>query len=179
MAFYYSSLSDLAIRLQASQQINTIGVNRINSTIQAQIQPQRRIQDPSPVVYGPDKEVMTFNLENQAGACGVGNMYAFHKYNLNSINIRDCPYYENAFTQENIHSLSGGCGFLSVAFIDTPDCKLMFQKLKEWFPILYQSPIRYNKNSENNFFFVIFDTGEKEKNADDGDGEGFLNGLDW
>jgi len=94
-------------------------------------------------------------------------------------------YYEN---KDNVSKNSGGCGWLSAAFIDTGECKAVYQKLRNWYPIVYQSPIRFNTNSGNNFFFCIFDTGEKEmpeRFTEDGEEHtpeeerGFYNGLDW
>lgn len=130
---------------------------------------------------GPDKEILYWSITNQVGACGVANLYSFETVNLNTVPEPSCKYYLEEFTKEKLHTLSGGCGFLSVGFIDTPLCAKMYKDLKEKFPILYQSPIRFNNNSGNNFFFAVFDTGEKKKSSKfyNRDGEGFKDGVNW
>lgn len=132
---------------------------------------------------------LNYHLTNQYGACGVGNMYSFSFLNLANYTAEIAKSQKRITEKEYIHERSGGCGFLSVAFIDTPECKEMFRLLKGYFPILYQSPIRFNVNSGNNFFFCIFDTGERVKpeeytnpDHDDFDEDhepGFPNGLEW
>lgn len=131
-----------------------------------------------------------YNIINQTGACGVGNAYGFSTLNCTQYGKNTAEQYKKYSTKEWVKNYNtGGCGFLSAAFIDTTECKKMFQFLRDNFPILYQSPIRFNVNSGNNFFFCIFDTGEKEIPAeyidpdhddyDENHEPGFSNGLTW
>lgn len=145
---------------------------------------------PAPVEYNPNKIINAWGgILAQRGACGIGNMYDFKRIDLSTFQRSDAGHYERYYTKENTSKHAGGCGFLSVAFIDDDMCRDMYRQLKEWYPILYQSPIRFNVNSGNNFFFCIFDTGEKEmpkrfsdpnhEEFDEDHVAGFPNGLEW
>ena len=111
------------------------------------------------------------------GGCGVGLMYSFTKDKIlysDQINIKNHDF-------EDYDSAVGGCGWQIACFIDTKECAQMYKEIKERFPIVYQSPIRHNVNSDNNFFFVVFDTGQPNQEDDTADIEpdGFPNGLEW
>lgn len=135
----------------------------------------------------PPEEILYFEgIQKQIGACGVGDMYNFRLYTQHGLGGEaQAKVYKDKINNLKVHN-KGGCGFLSVAFIDTEPCKVMYQTLKRLYPCLYQSPIRMNINSGNNFFFCIFDTGENEL-PDDLANEiesgyhkpGFVNGLEW
>ena len=43
------------------------------------------------------------------------------------------------------------------AFIDSDECRLAYEKLKDRFNIAYQSSVRKNKGSGNELFFVVYD----------------------
>lgn len=51
----------------------------------------------------------------------------------------------------------GGTGFFVAGFIPTSECKLAYEKLTKRYKLIYQSPVRINTNSGNQFFFCIFD----------------------
>ena len=52
----------------------------------------------------------------------------------------------------------GGCDFLQAGFIDESDCQAAYEQLCAKYKLVYQSPVRKNRNSGNDFFFCIFDT---------------------
>ena len=51
----------------------------------------------------------------------------------------------------------GGCGWQIAAFIRGTVYKETYTQLKEKYKIVMQSPVRYNRNSANNFMFVVYD----------------------
>lgn len=79
------------------------------------------------------------------GACGVGVVYDFHKH-------RDTA----APLVSQIRG--GGAGWLAVGFIDDRNSKEAYEELCEAHKLVYQTPVRRNTNSGNDFFFAIFDT---------------------
>lgn len=50
-----------------------------------------------------------------------------------------------------------GTGFFVAGFVNTSVCEKAYKELCDKNKIVYQSPVRKNKNSDNNFFFCIFD----------------------
>lgn len=109
------------------------------------------------------------------GGCGIGIMYSFSKDKIqwsDQINIKNHDF-------EDYDSCVGGCGWQIAAFVDTKECEQMYKEIKECFPIVYQSPIRHNVNSYNNFFFIVFDTGQPNPENEDVEPIGFPNGLEW
>lgn len=147
----------------------------------------RRVPEPPKMMY--EETLNLGGLSNQYGACGVGDAYNFSIIKSTDCKPSEFQNYKNFVSKDSLHKRSGGCGFMSAGFIDNKECKAMYLHLKSMFPILWQSPIRFNTNSGNNFFFCIFDTGEKEVPScyndpedDDFDEDhepGFANGLDW
>lgn len=145
--------------------------------------PPRRVELPKPPEMGPKETIFGWDMSNQVGACGIGNLHSFKRYDLSKMVALEAKNYKEYYSDQSkkIHEMSGGCGFMSAAFIDTPECKEMYKLLKDKFPILYTSEIRFNTNSGNNFFFCIYDTGEKvvPEKFQDQEGSGFSNGLEW
>jgi hypothetical protein len=152
------------------------GAQRANlqaAGLQKKQQPVRRKETKPPFLYA-DKTRL-------AGSCGIGLLYNFRKLEHEEF------FYAYGKNLEDLNNNNpGGCGFMVAAFIDTPECKEMYLKLKDEFPILYTSPIRFNVNSYHNFFFCIFDTGERDPKFEEYHNEeeiyahaGFKNGLEW
>lgn len=56
-----------------------------------------------------------------------------------------------------------GADFNVVGFIDAPTCKKVYEKLCKHQTLVYQSPVRCNRNSGNMFFFCIFDQRKAKK----------------
>lgn len=76
------------------------------------------------------------------GGCGVNNYAFFDKY----------------YADSDIHTVPSGAASLAVAsFIDTVVCRKAYTILASRFKIAYQSSVRKNKNSGNDFFFVVYD----------------------
>lgn len=49
-------------------------------------------------------------------------------------------------------------GFGVTGFVNAPRCKAVYEWLKENTTIVYQSPVRTNRNTRHPFFFVVFDS---------------------
>lgn len=50
-----------------------------------------------------------------------------------------------------------GTGFFVASFINNKTCKKAYEYFCKNTKLVYQSPVRLNKNSGNRFFFCIFD----------------------
>ena len=78
------------------------------------------------------------------GTCGVGLYYMFNN---------PPSYYHNgpscALTQ-------GGIGYAIAGFVNTTDCKAVYDKIKEDHKIVFQSPVKNNRNSGREFFFIVY-----------------------
>lgn len=82
------------------------------------------------------------------GACGVGVAYSF----------ADDKYYNHPIDSRN----PGGAGFLCAGFLNNDICQRAYQQLCAKYTLVYQSPVRINKNSDNDFYFCVFDTQEAD-----------------
>lgn len=86
---------------------------------------------------------LELSFDNLSGACGVSILYNFaDAYYSGSIEDRD---------------FLGGAWWTSAGFINTKDCKNYYEEFKKHLQIVYQTPVRKNKNSGNAFIFVIYD----------------------
>jgi len=88
------------------------------------------------------------------GTCGVGLYYSF----------RD--RFADGYGTIGAHDLAGeehggGCGFAVAGFVNTPVCREAYGVLKRRGAIVYQSPVRTNRNSGRQFFFCVYDTRRK------------------
>lgn len=79
------------------------------------------------------------HIENISGNCGILSVMNYGGYER----LKISRYYS--------------AGFLLCSFIENTLCKSYYDEFCNRYPILYQSPVRLNKNSGNHFFFVIFD----------------------
>lgn len=61
----------------------------------------------------------------------------------------------------------GGTGFFIAAFINTENCRAAYEELIKNYRLVFQSPVRMNVNSNNDFFFCVFD---RRKDATDVEG---------
>jgi len=176
MAYNYNTINNLAAMAGAyiNANMQNQGLNSGQASSQKAKPPEvRRKETPKKFLYAEKTRA--------SGSCGVGIIHSFRKLD----HAEYFSTYGNSL--DDLHNTNmGGCGFLLAAFIDTDECKEMYLKLKGQFPILYQSDIRFNLNSHNNFFFCIFDTGEREPKFEEwqrntlADGSaGFMNGLEW
>lgn len=104
--------------------------------------------------------MMKFDMDSLTSTCGVGVLYSF----------TDSPK-GFGYTLEELEERGGdaGCGWYVVGFIDTPTCHTMYQECCEKLELVYQSPVRRNINSNNDFFFCIFDVGQPKEEFEDDD----------
>jgi len=63
-------------------------------------------------------------------------------------------------TQSN-YSRFGGIDFAIAGFVDMPECEKVYNHIKQRHTIVYQSPVKKNKHTDNEFFFVVFSKGKK------------------
>lgn len=86
------------------------------------------------------------------GACGVG---VFYEFEYNSDRWSGDPI-ENLRTR-------GGCGWTVAGFIKGDRlCDRMYKALSKRWKILYESPVKLNINSGNEFYFVVFEAPDNE-----------------
>lgn len=86
-----------------------------------------------------------FTEDTIEGACGVSNFYQF---------------YPSFWGDECLNLptvLQGGADFAFAGFINEPNCHKVYEALCSKYKLVYQSPVRENRNSLNDFFFCIFD----------------------
>ena len=55
----------------------------------------------------------------------------------------------------------GGIGFAIAGFVNKESSKRVYDEISKKHTIVYQSPIKENKNTGNQFFFVVFSKGKK------------------
>lgn len=84
---------------------------------------------------------------NLPGTCGVAVNYGFQ----NGAGSRENSIGMQRYWRER------GTGFVIAGFINNSNCRKQYEKLADKYPIVYQSPVRRNRNSGNDFFFIIFD----------------------
>lgn len=108
----------------------------------------------------------TVNLSTTLnGTCGVGLFSGF--YNHHDPLTRLLP--------ENVLGY-GGAGWQVAGFIPNKECHEVYDKFKERFQIVMQSPTRHNRNSGNRFFFVVYDTKKPRKSKANPEGKLHLSG---
>lgn len=102
--------------------------------------------------------------EDMPATCGVGIVFDYHsKKNdyswQNPQSLKTCT-----FEQKQGY---GGSGWLCAGFINDTVCIHAYKDLiNSKRRLVFQSPIRYNKNSGNDFFFCIFDSRYTEKDIE-------------
>lgn len=105
------------------------------------------------------------------GQCGIGTWSSIQ-------NREDSPVDKNAYGESitpywsgdggyRIHEVKpgnhrGGCGFSGTGFIPTPLSKQTYEHMCKNFRLVFQTPVRKNKNSGNMFFYAMFDDGPNE-----------------
>lgn len=89
--------------------------------------------------------------------CGVGIVSMFRRNSLTGGTLISAP-----------GGNEGGCGWLMSGFITDSDAvndgvvntahKEAYEELKKKYKMMDQYPVRTNQNTQNKFFFVIYDT---------------------
>lgn len=69
----------------------------------------------------------------------------------------DPDAWSRPLTKKQIESMRS-TGFGITGFVDEPRCKAVYDWLTKNYEIVYQSPVRENRNTGHDFFFVVFDT---------------------
>lgn len=82
------------------------------------------------------------------GACGVGVISDFTSTNHNP--------FKPSESGKIIHE--GGADLLLVGFINTKICEKVYNHLIKTYPLLLQTSVRRNNNTNNQFFACVFDT---------------------
>jgi hypothetical protein len=88
---------------------------------------------------------MNANVGRVIGTCGLGVIHGF-EHNFG---------YGQTLSVERIRQ-GGGIGYTVVGFVNQPRCKKMYEWIKERYDIVFQSPVKKNRNSRRKFFFIVF-----------------------
>lgn len=97
--------------------------------------------------------MISINSGTIAGSCGVGMVFDYRI-------CKDSDYWNISLEK---YQTEGGCGWVFAAFIEGDEtCEQAYEIMKNKWKIMYQSPIKLNINSGNNFFFCIFEVPEEE-----------------
>lgn len=100
-------------------------------------------------------------ISNVPGACGVGNAHGF------TIEAGDAPTQRELSTgweyRWRMPALAdnrntGGTDFIFAGFVNTRACRQAYTLFSSKHKLVYQSPVRTNRNSRRKFFFAIWDT---------------------
>lgn len=86
--------------------------------------------------------------ETITGNCGVSYLYSLAKYR---------SMWGDGHEELEYLSHKGGAGWLLSGFVDTDICRGVYEELSKKHNIVFQSELRLNENSDNPFFFCIFD----------------------
>ena len=57
---------------------------------------------------------------------------------------------------KDINLVNNGIGYTVAGFVDTKVCEKMYKHVAEKYKIVFQSPVKINRNSGRKFFFIIF-----------------------
>lgn len=109
------------------------------------------------------EQVLTSKSEYIFGSCGVGTFFNFEKEDKEHTWVDYYSYPKNQTRKEIRKDITeikntGGSGWLLTGFISNDECREAYLKLHNEYKIVLQSPVRMNTNSDNEFFFVIWDT---------------------
>lgn len=84
-----------------------------------------------------------------SGTCGVKVIYSLSK-----------NYYTDydAYSKPTESNLKRSAGWVIIGFVKTQECKTAYDYYTNKYEVVYQSPVRTNRNSGRKFFFIILDT---------------------
>lgn len=87
------------------------------------------------------------------GNCGIG-FFSYLSY------FDGAHYFGNNYSRPLIKGqrFPGGCGWQISGFINTKECRQAYKDLSTFAEIVFQSPVRINRNSGRKFFFVVYNT---------------------
>lgn len=81
------------------------------------------------------------------GTCGLSVFFEFEDED-----DADWDHYGDDIEESKL----GGIGYSIAGFVDDLTCKKAYKTIKKHFDIVYQSPVKLNTNSGNQFFFIVF-----------------------
>ena len=110
-------------------------------------------------------DIRAFN-DSINGNCGVGYIYNLQRKPAKV----DRWWYDPDETLDEMYN-QGGCDWLLSGFVNEPICMEAYKELVAKHRLVFQSPIRVNKNSGREFFFCIFDVKGTMEYADYDDSE--------
>lgn len=85
-------------------------------------------------------------IDSLGGACGVGMLSGFD----------DPPSWCVNIDVRDVKRTGGGIGYTIAGFIDNLKCKETYEEIQRDYDIVFQSPVKRNKNRGNDFFFIVF-----------------------
>lgn len=106
-------------------------------------------------------KVIKANILKVEGGCGILNVFGY------AFSIGEILYHEKyieKFDFKSRHSSSNYChaNWTLLCFVNTPVCEEVYKLMTSRYNIAFQSPVRRNDGSGNDFFFIILDV-SKEK----------------
>ena len=95
-----------------------------------------------------------------SGTCGVGLVFDYENHNA-------LDAYTKRWTKpfEKSH-LEGGAGWSIAGFVNDSPSIGAYEFFKKNVQIVFQAPVRVNKNSSNEFFFIVVDATPSSKEVD-------------
>lgn len=82
------------------------------------------------------------------GACGVSVINDF-------IGIDNDHQWYTSIEHMDL-TQDAGIGYTMAGFIDNDQCQYVYEHIKLNYKIVFQSPVKLNRNSQHKFFFIIF-----------------------
>lgn len=77
------------------------------------------------------------------GACGVKVLWGFAGV--------------TSYSGQPLRNISSGAGWVCAGFINTQRCRRVYEEMCSRYTLVYQTPVRVNSNSLNEFFFAVWD----------------------
>lgn len=83
-------------------------------------------------------------VSTATATCGVGVVYGMG------------ATYATDLTKYKIEDFGGGIGYNIAGFVNTKVCRKTYNWIKDNYDIVFQSPVKRNRNSGHLFFFIVF-----------------------
>ena len=110
-------------------------------------------------------------LDNMPGGCGVNIFTDFKLKSKEKKKPHKKRSYLDYWNDDGQHDGKSpiskfkndefNTGYVVAAFINTPDCEAAYKDLSNHLKLIWQSDVRINKAHNSNFFFAVFDKGQK------------------
>ena len=108
-----------------------------------------------------------------SGQCGIGIIKSITDMTSDPRDVKtlrsgffapDYSVVDSSIPKDRINRIhhKGGCAFFGTGFINTPVMKELYSWLCANYKMVSITPVRRNRNSDNNFFYAMFD--DKENN---------------